>query len=49
MLSEKYNVRKVASTLETYSPFDLAELDGEYVVRIAKFRGTFPWHIHPRD
>jgi len=49
MLSEKYNVHKVASTLDTFSPFDLAELDGEYLVRIALFKGIFPWHTHPKD
>ncbi len=38
MLSERYNVHKVASTLGTFLPFDLAELDGEYVVRIALFK-----------
>jgi len=49
MLSEKYNVHEIAATLDTFSPFDLAELDGEYFVRIALFKGTFPWHTHPRD
>ena len=49
MLSEKYNFQKIASALDTFSPFDLAEVDGEYVVRIALFRGTFPFHTHPKD
>ena len=49
MLSEKHNVHKIIPTLDTFSPFDLAELDGEYLVRIALFKGTFPWHTHPRD
>ena len=49
MLSEKYDIEKIASTLDTFSPFDLAEVDGEYVVRIAFFKGTFPMHTHPKD
>jgi len=49
MLSEKHNIHKIASELDTFSPFDLAELDGEYLVRIALFKGTFPWHTHPKD
>lgn len=49
MLSEKYDINKIASTLDTFSPFDLAEVDGEYLVRMALFRGTFPWHTHPKD
>ncbi|MBS7623879.1 hypothetical protein KEJ39_09470 [Candidatus Bathyarchaeota archaeon] len=32
MLGEKHNAYSVASNLDTYSPFDLAELDGEYLV-----------------
>jgi len=49
MLSEKYNIHKITPTLDTFSPFDLAEVDGEYVVRIAYFKGTFPFHAHPKD
>jgi len=49
MLSEKFDVHEIASKLQTYSPFDVGELDGEYVVRIARMRGTFPWHVHARD
>ncbi len=49
MSSEKFNVHEIASKLQTYSPFDVAELDGEYVVRIARMRGTFPWHVHTKD
>ncbi|MEM4251140.1 MAG: cupin domain-containing protein [Candidatus Bathyarchaeia archaeon] len=49
MLGEKLNAYSVASSLDTYSPFDLAELDGEYLVRIAVFKGTFPWHVHRKD
>jgi quercetin dioxygenase-like cupin family protein len=49
MSNKKYSFHKVASTLQTYSPFDVAELDGEYVVRIALMKGTFPWHTHPKD
>ncbi len=49
MSSERYNVHKIAATLDAFSPFDLAELDGEYLVRIALFKGTFLWHTHPRD
>jgi len=49
MSSEKFNVHEIASELQTYSPFDVAELDGEYVVRVARMRGTFPWHVHAKD
>jgi len=49
ILSQKFNVYTVASTLDTFSPFDLAELDGEYLVRVAVFKGTFPWHTHAKD
>lgn len=49
MSSEKFNVREIASKLQTYSPFDVAELDGEYVVRVAQMRGIFPWHVHAKD
>ncbi len=49
MLSEKYEINKIASTLDTFLPFDLAEVDKEYLVRIALFRGTFPMHAHPKD
>lgn len=49
MLSEKYNIHKIIPKLDTFSPFDLAEVDKEYVVRIAYFKGTFPFHTHPKD
>jgi mannose-6-phosphate isomerase-like protein (cupin superfamily) len=49
MLSERHNAYSVASNLDTYSPFDLAELDGEYLVRVAVFKGAFPWHVHQKD
>jgi mannose-6-phosphate isomerase-like protein (cupin superfamily) len=49
MSSEKFNVYEIASKLQTYSPFDVAELDGEYVVRVARMRGIFPWHVHAKD
>jgi mannose-6-phosphate isomerase-like protein (cupin superfamily) len=49
MLSEKYEIQKIIPNLDTFSPFDLAEVDKEYVVRIANFKGTFPFHAHPKD
>ena len=49
MSSDKYNIHKIMPSLNTFSPFDLSEVDGEYLVRIARFRGTFPFHTHPKD
>jgi mannose-6-phosphate isomerase-like protein (cupin superfamily) len=49
MLSEKYEIQKIITNLDTFSPFDLAEVDKEYVVRIAYFKGAFPFHTHPKD
>lgn len=49
MSEDKYNIQKIIPSLDTFSPFDLSEVDGEYLVRIARFRGTFPFHTHPKD
>ena len=49
MLSEKYEIQKIINNLDTFSPFDLAEVDKEYVVRIACFKGAFPFHTHSKD
>ena len=49
MSSDKYDIQKIIPSLDTFSPVDLSEVDGEYLVRIAKFRGTFPFHTHPKD
>ena len=49
MSEDKYNIQKIIPSLDTFSPFDLSEVDGEYLVRIARFKGTFPFHTHPKD
>ena len=49
IMLEKSDVNKIASELETYSPFDMSELDGRYVVRLVLVKGIFPWHSHQAD
>lgn len=49
MSGDKYDIQKIIPSLDTFSPIDLSEVDGEYLVRIARFRGTFPFHTHPKD
>jgi mannose-6-phosphate isomerase-like protein (cupin superfamily) len=43
----KFNVEELLDPLPPRTNFNVASVDGAYIIRIAKIRDTFPPHHHP--
>lgn len=44
---QKTNIEELLGPREPRENFNLFWVDGEYALRVAKVKGTFPWHHHP--
>jgi len=44
---KKINIIQLLGPCSPRENFNLFWVDGQYTLRVAKVRGTFPWHHHP--